>query len=554
MVVPMKEKLLYPRLVTGFIAAALITAPIIALFFVGDVLAGLPLVPFSLMDFAARNLPGDVITFGIDSMVTVIRGLNLGPTDQVAKLAEQTMGVLGLFALGTLLGGLLFLALRRVENRQTRFMIGLGTGAVLGGVLALLVLRVDFAATAAPEVSAVWIIGVFAAWGYALSWVFNDLVTLPATKSEAASGVTQLDRREFLVRVGGATAVLTVLGAGVRLVSQPGEETAQPIARTTDPGAGAADEVVSGVPGLDSDGKLKPAPGTRPEYTPLEDHYRIDISTRPPVIDGASWALPITGLVANPVMLTLDDFRNNYESQDVIVTMSCISNRLGGDLISTTRWTGVSVQQILETIQPLENGRFMRITSADGFDEVMEIALAENDSTVMFAYEWDGQPLTEAHGFPLRIHIPNRFGMKQPKWITSIEIIEDWEEGYWVRRGWSQEAIVRTTSVVDTIAVEQSYEADGQTFIPVGGIAWASKRGISKVEVSVDDGEWVEAQLREPLSDRSWVVWRYDWPFAEGRHTFAVRAYDGTETLQILDVNPVRPDGATGVHNLSRSV
>ena len=128
-------------------------------------------------------------------------------------------------------------------------------------------------------------------------------------------------------------------------------------------------------------------------------------------------------------------------------------------------------------------------------------------------------------------------------------------DGYWVVRGWDKVAQGRTVSGVDTVATGSVVtDSNGAKMIPVGGIAWAGARSISKVEVSVDNGEWVAAQLREPLSKKTWVLWRYDWPFAEGTHTFAVRAYDGTGQLQITDSAPEHPSGATGIHMVSVTV
>jgi len=128
-----------------------------------------------------------------------------------------------------------------------------------------------------------------------------------------------------------------------------------------------------------------------------------------------------------------------------------------------------------------------------------------------------------------------------------MELIDEQGPGYWVDRGWSEEAFVLTTSVVDTVAVEHLDEATNT--VPVGGIAWAGDGGISRVEVQVDSGEWVEAELRSPpLSPLSWIQWRYQWPFEEGEHVFAVRAYDGAGQLQVVEKRPSRPDGATGVH------
>jgi hypothetical protein len=139
--------------------------------------------------------------------------------------------------------------------------------------------------------------------------------------------------------------------------------------------------------------------------------------------------------------------------------------------------------------------------------------------------------------------------MKQPKWIQTIEVIDEWQEGYWVRRGWDRDALMKATSVIDTVAVDMMLvEADSSLLIPIGGIAHAGARGISKVEIQVDEGEWVEAQTRQPLSDTTWVIWRYDWPFEEGEHTFAVRCTEGDGTPQIETVSSSRPSGATGIH------
>ena len=196
----------------------------------------------------------------------------------------------------------------------------------------------------------------------------------------------------------------------------------------------------------------------------------------------------------------------------------------------------------------------LRITAADDFDEITSIDLAMNDDRVMLCYAWDGLPLEVKHGFPLRIYLPNHYGMKQPKWITRIEAIPAWEEGYWVRRGWDKDALMKATSVIDTIATEAIYERDGAQFVPIGGIAHAGDRGISTVEIKVDDGDWTPALLRKPLSETTWVIWRYDWPFSEGLHTFTVRCVDGDGVAQVEDVAPPRPSGATGLDTIDRSV
>jgi DMSO/TMAO reductase YedYZ molybdopterin-dependent catalytic subunit len=286
----------------------------------------------------------------------------------------------------------------------------------------------------------------------------------------------------------------------------------------------------------------------------VADHYKVFISLEPPEISPESWSLPITGLVENPLTLNLDDLQNNYEAQHQYVTLNCISGRIPTSLISTTYWTGVSLQDILKDLGVKEKAQYLYITSEDGYYETVPLELVNADPRIMLCYAWDGKPLPADHGFPLRIWIPDRFGMKQPKWITGIEVIEEYREGYWVERNWDRIAQVKTRSVIDTVAVEERFQREGQTLLPIGGIAFAGAREISRVEVRVDGGEWQEAQLRSPLSDTTWVIWRFEWPFEKGQHTFEVRCYDGAGNLQVTESTPARPDGATGIHSVQETL
>jgi DMSO/TMAO reductase YedYZ molybdopterin-dependent catalytic subunit len=360
------------------------------------------------------------------------------------------------------------------------------------------------------------------------------------------STVKQINRREFLVQAGGATAILSVMvtGAGLLLkedgndlrttVSLDPEETPEPTPETM----GTSDWNAA----------LQPAPGTRPEYTPLQDHFRLDISRSIPHIDEANWRLEVSGLMAEPVSMTLEEIVTGFEATSKIITMSCISNGIGGNMIGTTRWTGVPFHLLLDAWNIDEEATYLKISSIDGFFEYVSIDLIREDERVMLAYAWDGQPLEDKYGFPVRIYIPDLYGMKLPKWITHIEVVDEWEEGYWLKRGWSINAIVEQTSVIDTIATDDSFDVDGQLFVPIGGIAYAGAKEISKVEIRFDDGEWVEARIKDPLSELSWVVWRYDWPFEEGRHKVCVRCYDGNGTLQIEEGGNREADGKRGAN------
>lgn len=535
-----------PNLLIGALVGLLLTVPLVAVFYLAEAIFGLPFVPFDVFDWMARNLPGGVISFGIDTMVSIIRGLNLGETSSTAKLGEHIMAIFGLIVTGAV-GSVAYFAYVNQANKRDRNSLlvpGLILGLIIGIPVALITYTTNFTATANPIISVIWVVATFLVWGALVAFVYERLTGSKAkrqtfTDDSTTIEVTGIDRRSFLIRMGGAAATITVVGAGLgALLNSLKPQTA---ATSTTTGSTTAANLPN------ANDPLIPAPGTRPEYTPVEDHYRIDISSRPPDIDGETYQLPIGGLVDNPLSLSLDDIRQ-YPTMEQFVTLACISNPLGGDLTSTTKWTGVSVQRLLADAQLQSNARYLRITSADGFDETLDIELINQDERIMLAYLWDGEILPQKNGFPLRIYIPDRYGMKQPKWITDIQVVEDYQEGYWVRRGWDEVAQMKATSVIDTVAADEVYEQNGQVFVPVGGMAHAGARGISKVEVRVDEGEWMEAQLRAPLSDTTWVIWRYDWPFVEGTHTFAVRTYEGDGTLQIVTPAPVHPSGASGIH------
>lgn len=545
-----------PSIFIGALIGGLVTAPLIAILFMADQLAGLPFIPFDFFDFVSRNLPGPLITFGIDRMVDLIITFNLGETSSAAKTSEQVMGLVAFLSIGILAGGLFFYIQNRAKSEMRTLYPGMILGLIGGLLMTVISSQVNLTATASPLIQIGWILLSFLVWGVAINWIYNDLdafrkrITMDEKTGERVT-VEALDRRQFMIRVGGASAVLTVIGAGLGSIlgARPGEGQIVADIPKTPSTDGTGNELPN-----DSADNLQPAPGTRPEYTPLDEHYRIDISSRPPAIDAAAWTLSVFGLVDNPVELTLDELYSKFERVDRYVTLSCISNRVGGDLISTTKWSGFRIRELIDLVKPQASAVALKITGADTFDEYVMLDTIDMDERIMLAYEWDDQALKQKHGFPLRIWIPDHYGMKQPKWIESIEFVDAWEEGYWVRRGWSVDAIVNTTSVVDAVATGSILMQGDGYIVPIGGIAYSGARGISKVEISVNGSEWEEAQLRTPLSDTTWVIWRYDWQFAEGTYTFEVRAYDADGILQKLDVQGTRPDGATGVHSMQSNM
>jgi DMSO/TMAO reductase YedYZ molybdopterin-dependent catalytic subunit len=528
---------------TGLFLGLLLTIALTGVLSVGERLAGLPFLPFDLFDWVARRLPGPLLTAGIDALVSLISLIGIGPTSDLAKLAEQTMAIVAFVAGGAIGGGLLAVLRERLRGEARTINYGLALG-MLVGVPAAVVSGVVGAASLPAPVGMAWIIGLFLAWGALLGWAY-DRVRLQGRESAGGiAGVEAIDRRRFLVRLGGAAAVMTVAGAVVRPLRARGGARSAALSAGAQPWS-------AGNPLPNANDPVEPVRGTRPEFTPVAQHYRIDINTRPVIVEGESWRLAVSGLVERPLELSLADLRG-FEPTHQFVTLSCISNRVGGDLISTTRWTGVSLQRLLPNFRLRDDATHLRLRSADGFHEVLALELVRADPRVMLCYDWDGLPLPEGHGFPLRLYVPDLYGMKQPKWIVTVEAIDRWEEGYWVERGWDRDARVEATAVIDTVATDMmmgGMAASGS--IPIGGIAYAGARGISRVEVRIDDEPWNQARIRQPLSDTTWVVWRYDWPFRPGEHDVAVRCFDGDGRPQTVEPSPTHPDGATGLHTSS---
>lgn len=531
----------------GAVIGFLTSFPLLALMFAGERIAGLPYVPFVLFEWLTRVLPGGLITAGIEGMVSIISGLGVGPTSAVAKIAEMSLAVAMMLGGAAVLGAVLALLARRIAHLA---VAGALAGGLVWAVTLVAMLRVG-GSPAGLVASALWLFVLLVGWGAFMAYAVAR-AALPA-EGGAPGGPA---RRRFLGRLAvagiaifaAAVGLGRALGRGVRRgVSTRGGSTARDLAGQIEATSGPA---ASPPPSALATRPLA-VQGTRPELTETSRFYRIDINLAPPRIDARSWRLRIDGLVARPQSLTLDDLRG-MPAVSQVITLECISNRLGGDLISTAVFTGVRLKDLLAHVGRRPEARALFIESADGYFESVEPKDVDDDRTLL-VWAMNDELLPAEHGFPLRISIANRYGMKQPKWITHIEATDETKPGYWVVRGWNREAIAQTTSVVDTVGMSMTL---GQTSVlPVGGIAYAGARGISKVEVQVDGGPWVPAQLRiPPLSPLSWVQWRYDWPHQTGKHTFRVRAYDGTGALQPIEPRSPHPSGATGIHEMTVQV
>ncbi len=289
--------------------------------------------------------------------------------------------------------------------------------------------------------------------------------------------------------------------------------------------------------------------GLPPEITPTEEFYLV--SKNPPgfdpVVNAQRWRLEIAGHVGKPLTLTYDAIRA-MPSVTRPHTLECISNEVGGDLISNAQWRGVSVRDLLNKAGGVGPKAIqIAFRCADGYTESLPVADALKPDTIL-AFEMNGARLPTKHGFPVRLLVPGRFGMKNPKWITKIEAVDFDLQGYWEQSGWSQSAIVKTMSKL-TIPGGHMMQKVGEE-VGLGGVAYAGDRGIKAVEVSVDDGKtWQPAEVKPPLGKYTWVLWAAIWnPTAPGEYTLRVRARDGTGVVQTAQEAPTLPDGASGYH------
>jgi DMSO/TMAO reductase YedYZ molybdopterin-dependent catalytic subunit len=288
--------------------------------------------------------------------------------------------------------------------------------------------------------------------------------------------------------------------------------------------------------------------GPAPEITPVENFFVVSKNFSDPVVDAQGWSLAVGGLVDRPLKLSLTDLRalpgiNEY------VTLECVSNDVGGGLMSTGSFTGVKLADLIDMAAARASGTWVAFTARDGYTESIPVSMVRASPEIIVAYDLDGAPLPVSHGFPARMVIPGLYGMKGPKWLDRIDLVNHESGGYWEQQGWDHNPIVKTTSRIDM-------PKDGDVIklgpVSVSGVAFAGTRGIVKVEVSTDGGaSWSAVPFRAPLSSLTWVLWTMDWtPPKEGAYRLVVRATDGSGNLQDKNSTPSYPNGASGYHSI----
>ncbi len=386
-----------------------------------------------------------------------------------------------------------------------------------------------------------WFAGIAA--GVAGTGTLVILLRMAAQKSRARSDQSRVatvlsERRRFLGAAAGA-AVVAVVGARLgkilrnrRNVEGARTELAATL-QTEDPSIALAslqtfDEV----------------PGIAPFITPNDDFYRIDTALSTPLVDPAGWTLRVRGLVDDPYEITFDELLE-LPTVEAPVTLSCVSNEVGGNLVGNAIWTGVPLSVILDRAGVADDATQLVGRSVDGWTAGFPTEVALDGRTAIVAFAMNGEPLPVAHGFPARLVVAGLYGyVSATKWLKEIELTR-WEDfdGYWVPRGWSKEGPIKTQSRIDVPRGGARVTA-GPT--PVAGVAWAPTRSIVAVEVRIDEGPWQPTQLSEELSSSSWRQWLYTWDATPGDHLIQVRATDGTGFTQTAARVAPRPDGAEG--------
>jgi DMSO/TMAO reductase YedYZ molybdopterin-dependent catalytic subunit len=392
----------------------------------------------------------------------------------------------------------------------------------------------------------------------------------PVVRSREAdsSGGTAVGRRGFLLLGGGAAvAGLAALGVGRTLAGRSAQAASTPNPlNLPEGGSGSSEGGKGGAQGAVKHETLPPppedasidAPGMPDLITPAGSFYLIDTALTSPRIDVNTWKLSVKGAVDNPIELSYKDLLG-MNTREADITLACVSNKVGGKLISNGRWTGVLLSDVLAEAG-VSRDKITRASeqlvgrSVDGFTTGFRTEIALDGREALVAFGLNDSELPLKHGYPVRLVVPGLYGyISATKWITEIELT-DWDfDAYWIQRSWAKEGPVKTQSRIDTVTDGQQL-SKGRT--PIGGVAWAPQRGIERVEVSTDGGEtWNEARLAARLDEvDTWRQYVYDWDARPGQYTLKVRATDGEGETQTAKETRSHPSGASGYHTIGVTV
>jgi len=509
----------------------------------GLVAAGVALVFGELVSAIADDIPGLVLGMG-EWIIDITPGEAAQASIQNLGTAGKSSLLPGITITALLLGALLGDLSKRVSARIGA--VGFAAFGLLGG----------FTAARNPQSPAVasWIMALVAAGlGVATLVLLLTRMHRPTRLASFREDPRQKSatRRAFLSWSAGAGAV-AVTGFG--LARRIGAESVAEVAREGIDFTGLNTPTTAPpLLGPVTTGSFDTVPGIASYVTPNNSFYRIDTALRVPQVDPDRWSLSFTGMVDNPYTLTFDEILAMDELEEHTVTLSCVSNEVGGGLVGTANWLGVPLSSLLDRAGVQEGATQIVGRSVDDWTAGFPTDTLDDGRTALLAVGMNGEPLPIIHGFPARLVVAGLYGyVSAVKWIEEITLTR-WEDfdGYWVPRGWSKEGPMKTMSRID---VPRSRETVAAGPTAVAGVAWSPPRGIQAVELSIDDGEWRQCEIAAPGSDETWVQWKTEWDAPPGDHVLRVRALDGEGELQPLGPKRVDPDGAEGWHAIRVSV
>lgn len=363
-------------------------------------------------------------------------------------------------------------------------------------------------------------------------------VETPTVHPKGAAVPASVDRRMFLrvTAIAGASAL--VIGVGARAVINATAGSISAVRKALNLPAPRTKVTVPAGAELD-------IPGISPLFTPNADFYRVDTALTAPSVDPDTWRLVIDGMVDQRVELTFDDLVG-MGLDEYAITLTCVSNEVGGELLGNATWLGVPIREVLKLAGPKSGADMVLSRSVDGFTASTPLeSLTDDGLDAILAVGMNGEPLPLEHGFPVRMVVPGLYGyVSATKWLSELKVTTfDADEAYWTPRGYSAKAPIKFSSRLDTPRTGEAIPA-GRT--PIAGVAWAQTVGIDRVEVSIDDGDWQPATLSTPINADTWVQWFVDWDATVGTHYVAVRAVNKNGDVQIEERAPIAPDGSTG--------
>lgn len=501
----------------------------------GGVAAGVALGMVELAAGVLPDVPSFVVAIG-DAVIDWSPGWFVRFGVENLQANDKPGLLLGIVVVSLLIGVSLGLLARR------RF------GAAVAGFAVFGLLGVA-AAARLPLTSTAWSLGaavVGVGAGVGALWVLLRVGTdaPPATAAHPTSARAAVDealgRRTFLVAAGGFAllAGMTAL-VGRKLLDSAAtvaDRLGVPLPRPATPAAPVPAGAALAIDGLS------------PLVVPNDDFYRIDIQLSVPHYSAQNWKVKVSGGVDAPYELTYQELLAMPMVEEY-VTLACVSNEVGGPLVGNALWLGVPLADVLARAKPQADADQIVARSIDGFTTGMPTATALDGRTALVAVGMNGQPLPDAHGYPIRLVVAGLYGyVSATKWLTELQLTKfSAFDPYWVELGWDAMAPVLVESRIDVPANGRRVAVGRQV---VAGVAWAPVDGISRVEVQVDDGAWADATLADAISASTWRQWTYPWDATAGRHVLRVRATNGAGVVQTADQREPFPNAATGYHQI----